>query len=67
MDGHLLDYEEWLDVQGVSFGVTIEDTRDNQEFWRGRFDHDVKCFKEFTWIVCGGDRAREFLTSVSSR
>lgn len=67
LDGSFLGYETWLDVQGVSFGVTIEDSRENQEFWRGRFDNDMRCYKEFTEVICGADRAREFLSTTVSR
>jgi hypothetical protein len=65
-NGAPLGYEEWLDVQGVSFGVTIEDTQANQLFWRKRFDNDVRCLKDFQKAV-GYDRAQEFLLSTVSR
>jgi len=61
-----VDYERWLDLMGVGFGVTIEDTQANQLFWRKRFDNDVRCLKDFQKAV-GYDRAQEFLLSTVSR
>lgn len=60
-------YEEWLDVMGVQFGVTIQDTTENQEFWRGRYDHDVKCLQMFKMIAGSEDKAREFFAGVECR
>ena len=62
----VVDYERWLDLMGVGFGVTIEDTQANQAYWRSRFDNDVRCFKDFQTAV-GYDRAREFLLTTVSR
>jgi hypothetical protein len=61
-----VDYERWLELRGVGFGVNVEDTQATQAFWRNRFDNDVRCFKGFQRAI-GADRAREFLLCTVSR
>jgi hypothetical protein len=61
------DYERWLDLQGVGFGVTIEDTQANQEFWRARFVRDVRCFKGLALLLGSRDLVADFLSTTISR
>lgn len=64
LENGLLDYEEWLTLRGVCFGVTIEDTPANQGFWRDRFRHDVHCTRQLTRILGGNERLHEFLSTL---
>lgn len=61
------DYEHWLDLMGVGFGVTIEDTQANQAFWKARFDNDVRCFKGFTLLLGSRELVADFLDTSLSR
>lgn len=66
LGGATADYGAWLDDRGVAFGVNTEADWGSQEFWKARFDTDVRCFKEFQKVICGADRAREFLSATAS-
>lgn len=60
------DYEHWLDLMGVGFGVTIEDTHANQAFWKARFDNDVRCFKGFALVLGSRELVGDFLSTTLS-
>lgn len=61
------DYEEWLDLMGVCFGVTVEDNSQVQAFWRRRFDRDSRVYGEFVQVMTSPERAREFFSLIESR
>lgn len=61
------DYEAWLDIKGVCFGVNTDDDSDTQAFWRSRYHRDVRVHQEFAEVMTGQDRASEFFSLIESR
>ena len=60
-------YEQWLDLMGVSFGVTIEDTQAVQAFWKARFVNDIRCLKGFALLLGSRELVSDFLSTTIPR